>query len=337
MRLAAVIPCYRCSRHAAEVVSAALDAFDHVFVIDDCCPERTGDLIEKSFASQLVTVLRNPENQGVGGATIAGYRAALKAGYDIIIKMDGDGQMDPEFIPALLAPIVSGEADYTKGNRFYRKRDMKRMPVTRLMGNSFLSLLNKASSGYWNVMDPTNGFTALGRIAAREVEWSKVSKRYFFESDLLFRLNIARAVVQDVPMPARYGTENSNLRVFRAIPTFLMGHLRNGIRRFFYTYILRDFSVGTVHTIGGLILFVFGLTFGTITWWHSAVSGQDTSVGTVMIAMLPIILGFQLLLNALAFDIANVPTRPLQRILSSPPRRRVTDNPQLELKDWRRR
>lgn len=333
MRLAAIIPCYRCRAQAVEVVTAALDNFHHVFVVDDCCPEHTGELIEASFSGRAVTVLRNPDNQGVGGATIAGYRAALKAGYDVLVKIDGDGQMDPAYFPALLQPILAGEADYTKGNRFYRKRDLKRMPVTRLIGNSILSLLSKASSGYWNVMDPTNGFTALSRAAAREIEWPKVSRRYFFESDLLFRLNIARAVVQDVPIPARYGEENSNLRVFRAIPTFLAGHLGNGVRRFFYSYIVRDFSAGTVQALGGALLFGFGLAFGALAWWRSADSGQDTSVGTVMIATLPIILGFQLLLAALAFDIANVPTRPLQRILSLPPKRRVTDSPQLELDD----
>jgi hypothetical protein len=248
----------------------------------------------------------------------------MDAGFDVLVKIDGDGQMDLAYLPALLQPILAAEADYAKGNRFYRKRDLKRMPVTRLLGNSILSMLNKLSSGYWNVMDPTNGYTALSRVAAREVEWRKVANRYFFESDLLFRLNIARAVVQDVPIPSRYGEENSNLRVWRSIPTFLVGHLRNFVKRFFYSYVVRDFSVGSLQAIGGSALFLFGVTFGAITWWQSHGRGEDTPVGTVMLATLPIILGFQLLLAALGYDIANVPTRPLQRILFVPPKRLAT-------------
>ena len=336
MKVAAIIPCYRVANHVVEVVSAALERLDHVFIVDDACPEGTGDLISATFPADRVTVLRHPDNRGVGGATITGYRAAIKAGYDVLVKIDGDGQMDPAYLPALLQPVLSADADYAKGNRFYRKRDLKRMPATRILGNSMLSLLNKASSGYWNVMDPTNGFTALSRTAAQEIEWSKISNRYFFESDLLFRLNIARAVVQDVPIPARYGEENSSLRILPAVPTFLFGHVRNFVKRFFYNYIVRDFSVGTVHAIGGAILFVFGVTFGAIAWAHSARTGQDTPVGTVMVAALPIILGFQLLLAALSFDIASAPTRPLQRILFIPPERRLADSDPLPLGKRRR-
>jgi glycosyltransferase involved in cell wall biosynthesis len=318
MKIAAIIPCYRVRGQVAEVVAGALERVDHVFVVDDCCPEGTGDLVESTFSGAAVTVLRHDKNKGVGGATITGYKTALAAGYDVLVKIDGDGQMDLDYLPALIQPIISGEADYTKGNRFYRKRFLQRMPVVRLLGNSMLSMLNKASSGYWNLMDPTNGYTALSRVAAREIEWWKVANGYFFESDLLFRLNISRAVVQDVPIPARYGQENSSLSVYGAIPRFLLGHVRNVLRRYFYNYLLRDFSVGTVHSLLGAALFLFGVIFGIYAWSRSIETGQDATVGTVMLATLPIILGFQLLLAALSFDIANIPTKPLQRILAPP-------------------
>jgi dolichol-phosphate mannosyltransferase len=335
MKVAAIIPCYRVANHVVDVVAEALERLDHVFVVDDCCPENSGDLIASAFPDERVTVLRHTENRGVGGATITGYRAAIRAGYDVLVKIDGDGQMDLGHLPALLQPVLSAEADYTKGNRFYRKRDLKCMPFTRLLGNSILSLLNKASSGYWNVMDPTNGFTALSLTAAREIEWPKVSEGYFFECDVLFRLNIARAVVQDVPIPSRYGEENSSLSIPMAVPTFLFRHVRNFAKRFFYSYIVRDFSVGTIHSIAGAILFTFGITFGAITWVQNASRGQDTSVGTVMVATLPIILGFQLLLAALSFDIASTPTRPLQRILFVPRERRGNNGASLPRGDGR--
>ena len=238
--------------------------------------------------------------------------------------------------PALLQPLLRSRPITPRATASIESAISNACRSPRIFGNSMLSVLNKASSGYWNVMDPTNGFTALTRTAAQEIEWSKVATRYFFESDLLFRLNTARAVVQDVPIPSRYGDENSNLQIRWAIPTFFVGHLRNCVKRFFYSYIVRDFSVGTVHAICGAILFLFGVTFGAIAWMQSARSGQDTSVGTVMVSALPIIIGFQLLLAALSFDIANVPTRPLGRILYLPAEPRSADSDPIPLKKRQR-
>ena len=155
-----------------------------------------------------VRVLRHARvNRGVGGATITGYRAALADGADIVVKLDGDGQMDAREIPRLVAPIVQGHADYAKGNRFHELDYLRTMPRVRLFGNSLLSLVNKVASGYWNVMDPTNGFTAIHRERCSQLPLDKIDRGYFFESDMLFRLYTIRAVVRDVPMPARYGGE----------------------------------------------------------------------------------------------------------------------------------
>jgi glycosyltransferase involved in cell wall biosynthesis len=296
------------------VVEGVLSKVEHVFVVDDCCPDRSGELVRETFAGDKVTVLQHRENQGVGGATVTGYEAAFAAGYEIAVKLDGDGQMDPEYIPELVRPIVAGEADYTKGNRFYHREYLTRMPNLRLVGNSALSLMAKGSSGYWNIMDPTNGYTAIHAVAAREINLAKVDRRYFFESDMLFRLNIARAVVKDVPMPAIYGTETSNLSIGQVLLEFPFKHVRNLLKRFGYNYLLRDVSVGTLQAVVGLCLFVFGVTFGSMKWIENAALDRDTPVGTVMVATLPVILGFQLLLAALSFDIANVPTRPIRKM-----------------------
>ena len=315
MKLAAVIPCFRVRRHIVSVVEGVLPHVDHVFVVDDCCPERTADLVMAMFPSDRVTVLRHRTNRGVGGATVTGYSAAFAAGYEIAIKLDGDGQMDPGYIRDLVQPILAKEADYTKGNRFYQREHVAKMPTIRMFGNSVLSLMTKVSSGYWNVMDPTNGFTAIHAVAAGEVDLAKVDRRYFFESDILFRLNIARAVVMDVPMPAIYGLETSNLPIGSVLLEFPFKHIRNFFKRFAYNYLVRDFSVGTIQALAGLVLTVFGVTFGAISWARNAAAERDTPVGTVILATLPIILGFQLLLAALSFDIGNMPSRPIQKIL----------------------
>jgi len=319
MKLAAVIPCFRVRRHIVAVVEGVLQHVDHVFIIDDCCPELTGDLVLATFPADQVTVLRHRENQGVGAATVTGYSAAFAAGYEVAIKLDGDGQMDPGYIPDLVQPLLAREADYTKGNRFYQREHLTKMPTVRMFGNSVLSLMTKFSSGYWNIIDPTNGFTALHAVAAQEVDLAKVDHRYFFESDMLFRLNIARAVVKDVPMPAIYGLEHSNLSIGHVLLEFPVKHLRNLLKRFAYNYLVRDFSVGTIQAVAGLALTVFGITFGAVSWIRNAEAARDTPVGTVILATLPIILGFQLLLAALSFDIANIPTRPIQKILRPRP------------------
>jgi dolichol-phosphate mannosyltransferase len=321
MKIAAIIPCYRVREHIVAVVADVLEHVHHVFVVDDRCPEGTGDLVAREFPADKVSVIRHTENKGVGGATVTGYVAALARDYEILIKVDGDGQMDPALIPDLVAPILAGKADYTKGNRFYRRDYLKQMPGVRLIGNSMLSLVTKASSGYWNIMDPTNGFTALHSIAAQELEMDKLARRYFFESDVLFRLNISRAVVRDVPMPASYGDEKSNLKIGRVLFDFPVRHIKNLFKRFLYNYIIRDFSAATIETLLGGAMFVFGVVFGTASWIESTVTERGTPVGTVMLATLPIILGFQLLIAALSFDVSSVPSEPLQTILGKQKRR----------------
>src|SRR5688572_26336234 len=220
--IAVVIPCYRVRRHILQVI-AGLPAqvegapIDLVLVVDDACPEGSGEHVHQHCADPRVVVLRHERNGGVGAAVVTGYREALARGATIVVKLDGDGQMDPALLPDLLAPLLRGEADYTKGNRFFDVEVVGRMPMARLLGNAVLSFMSKASSGYWTLFDPTNGYTALHAAALRRLPLEKLSPRYFFETDLLFRLNTVGAVVEDVPMPALYGEESSNLRVAREI------------------------------------------------------------------------------------------------------------------------
>jgi len=311
MQVAIVIPSYRVTRDIVGVVKGVLDIADAIYVVDDKCPDGSGDLVERSGFPARVKVLRHTVNQGVGGAVITGYRAAMADGYDVVVKIDGDGQMDPANIPALLEPILDLEADYTKGNRFFKIDDLEQMPAMRLFGNAVLSFVSKVSSGYWHVMDPTNGFTAIHVSALAMLDLDKISKTYFFESDMLFRLNIIRAVVRDVNMAAKYGEEESNLRIMRVITHFPPLYLRNFGKRFFYNYILRDLNIGSIESlIGGLLLLV-GVGWGLANWLAYAAAGQLAPLGTIMIATLSIILGVQFLLAALSFDVSNIPKRSI--------------------------
>lgn len=208
VKKAIVIPAYKVSETIVDVINSIPDDVDEVIVVDDACPESSGRIAEGSGRKNLL-VLYHDNNQGVGGAVITGYKKALELGCDIIIKMDGDGQMDPAYIQSLIEPLINNKADYAKGNRFRDFNALKSMPKVRLFGNSTLSFLVKFSSGYWNVMDPTNGYTAIHRRALDRLNLEKMSKRFFFESDMLINLNIINAVVQDIPIPARYTGEKS--------------------------------------------------------------------------------------------------------------------------------
>ena len=256
-------------------------------------------------------------NQGVGGAVVTGYRRALADGYKVIVKMDGDNQMDPAHLPALVAPLLRGHADYAKGNRFFDVYSLNTMPTVRLLGNAGLSFLLKAVTGYWDIMDPTNGYTAIHRVALSRLPLDQIDRRYFFESDMLFRLATIRAVVQDIPMPAIYGDEVSNLKISRVLLDFPWKCAVRIFKRFFYRYILQDFNIGSVETIVGLVMLLFGGVFGIWHWIVSVNSGQVASAGTVMIAILPIVVGVQLLLSAISFDITNRPSQSLQLSLSA--------------------
>jgi dolichol-phosphate mannosyltransferase len=316
--LAVVIPCYRVAKHVAGVLKAIGPEVDRIYCVDDACPEQSRLVIEKASAEDSrIRCLVHQQNQGVGGAVVTGYRQAIKDGADVIVKLDGDGQMDPTRIPGLIEPILRGEADYVKGNRFFHLEGLRSMPVLRLIGNAGLSFLSKLSTGYWDLFDPTNGYTAIHAALVRELPLGKLSRRYFFESDILFRLNVLRAVVTEVPMSARYADEESNLSVLKTLVQFPLYHLRNCWKRIFYNYFLRGFSMASVNLVAGLALLIFGVVFGVTKW----VGGIETSVlatpGTVMLAGLPVLLGCQILLNFVAFDMANIPHNPIHQRLQS--------------------
>jgi len=187
-RIAVVIPSYKVTKHILGVIGRIGTEVTHIFVVDDCCPDGSGDLVEKECKDPRVTVLRNSVNRGVGGSVLAGYQAAIACDVDCIVKIDGDGQMRPELLMSFVTPVLNREADYTKGNRFFRVEDVVTMPRVRLFGNAVLSFMNKFSSGYWGLFDPTNGYTAISGAVAAQLPFDKISSRYFFESDMLFRL-----------------------------------------------------------------------------------------------------------------------------------------------------
>ncbi len=309
--VAVVVPCYRETAHILDVLARVGPEVGRIIVVDDACPDGTGRKVREQNRDPRVEVLFHDTNQGVGGATITGYRRALEIGSDIIVKLDGDGQMDPELIPTLIKPLCAGEADYAKGNRFRDLDGLSTMPPVRLIGNIALSFATKVSSGYWDLFDPTNGFTAIHARVARILPLTKISRSFFFESDMLFRLYLLRAVVVDVPMRARYGGEQSTLRIPQVIGEFALKHQCNTAKRILHTYFLGNFTAASIELVFGSLLFLFGTGFGLWQWNVSIASGIPATAGTVVLAALPVILGVQLLIAFLHYDIGNIPRRPI--------------------------
>lgn len=310
-KIAVIIPTYRALAHILGVINRIGPEVTRIYVVDDCCPEKSGEFVIAGCEDKRVSVVMHLENQGVGGAVMTGYKAAIDDGMNLLVKIDSDGQMDPALICDFIYPITTGEADYTKGNRFYDIEKVRSMPKVRLFGNAVLSLMCKLSSGYWNLFDPTNGFTAIHADVARRLPLNKISRRYFFETDILFRLNTLRAVVVDVPMDAKYGDEVSNLKISKIIGEFFIKHVRNFFKRIFYNYYLRDMSLASIELPLGIVLFNFGLIYGACQWLQASLAGVATPAGTVMLAALPLLMGLQLILAFISYDISTIPQRPI--------------------------
>lgn len=308
--VAVLIPAYRAEKHILKVLAAIPHFVSLIIVVDDCSPDRTAEMV-RGCTDPRIYLVSHQTNQGVGGATLTGYQKAVELGAEILVKMDGDGQMDPDYLVPLIAPILMNQTDYTKGNRFLRADQIKVMPLIRRIGNAGLSFLTKAASGYWNIFDPTNGYTAIHASIIPLLETDKLHRRYFFESSMLIQLGIIRAVIQDVEIPAKYQDEVSSLSEWKALFEFPPRLLAGFLRRLLVQYFVRDFGVFSMLLVSGLGFSAFGLLFGLYHWNLSAITLTIASTGTVMIAVLPLILGSQLLIQSMIVDMQNIPSEPL--------------------------
>jgi glycosyltransferase involved in cell wall biosynthesis len=310
IKISIVIPCYNVSKHIESVINGIPSEVLFIIVVNDCSSDSTQSKIEQIAGNNSkVHILNHSINQGVGGAMISGYKKSLELGADITIKMDGDGQMDPTNIKKLVQPLIEGKADFTKGNRFRDLKSLKAMPPVRRMGNLGLSFLIKAASGYWNIFDPTNGFTAIKNEVLSEINLSKLHKRYYFETSMIAELYFSNVVICDVPMKAKYGEEISGLSSIKTLFEFPPKLFVTFLRRLILKYFLFDFNLGSLYLLTGIPVFLYGCIFGLIKFEQYGKLGTAAPTGTVVIPTLLIILGFQLLLSGLAFDVNNYPKK----------------------------
>jgi len=308
MIITVVIPCYNVSKHIEDVIRKLPQEVNWVIAVNDCSKDDTEKILSGLKEENKKVIFINHEtNQGVGGAMITGFKKSIELNSDITIKIDGDDQMDSSYIPALIKPIIDNKADYTKGNRFRDFKALRQMPVLRRTGNLGLSFCIKAASGYWNIFDPNNGFVAISNEMLKMININKIHKRYFFESSMLIELYHSDAVIQEIPMKARYGDEVSHLSLTRALFGFPPKLLKAFIRRILLRYFLFDFNIASLYILFGVPLFIAGLVYGIVNYIEYGSSHTPAPTGTVVIPTLLIIMGFQLLLSATSFDISNYP------------------------------
>ena len=310
--IAAIIPAYRVENEIESVLRSLPDYLHHIIVVDDASPDKTSERVTRlANGDSRIVLIRHERNQGVDGAMVTGFRKALELGAQIVVKVDGDGQMDPSHLPSLIEPLILGKADYAKGNRFRDFVSLQKMPWIRRVGNMALGFLSKAATGYWNVFDPTNGFLGIRAEVLAQLPLHSVDKTYFFETSMLANLYLIGAVIRDVPMPARYQGEVSSLVIHRVMLEFPFKLLSTFLRRMWLKNFIYDFSMVSIYLIFGLPLFFFGLGYGTVQWIHYAHLGQAAPTGTVMLPTLSVLLGIQFLLSAVEIDLRSVPCEPV--------------------------
>jgi len=302
--IAVVIPCYKVEKQIQKVVSEIPDYITSIILVNDVSPDKTGEILDKlALENSKITVLHHCKNQGVGGAMISGFQEALKQNQEVVIKIDGDGQMDVSYFNSMLKAVFEGKYDFVKGNRFFDQKMLRKMPAIRRIGNIGMGFLIKMASGYWNIFDPTNGFFCIHASILRKIDFNRISKRFFFESSLLIELYYTGAKIKDIAMPAIYAEEKSNLSIWNTLFTFPPKLFKSFLRRIWLRYFIYDFNIGSLYIFFGIPLFFFGLIFGIIKWIHYAGLQTAAPTGTIMIAVLSLVLGFQMVLAAIQYDI----------------------------------
>lgn len=299
------MPAYNEAAHVGDVVRTMPEFVDDIVVVDDCSSDGTSEAALAPNDPRL-TLIRHDPNQGLGGSLVDAHKKALELGGDIMVVMAGDGQMDPAYLPDLLRPILEDGYDFTKGNRFFGLGSYAGMPGYRVFGNVALTFMTKVATGYWDMFDPQNGYTATTRHASERIDWDRIVRDYSFENDVLAELGIMRARIRDVDIPAVYGEEISGIKLRKVIPSLVRTLWKALWRRFWLLYVVRSFSPVALFLFTGSLMLLWSLVYGV--WVIVATWGPPVaSTGTVMLAVLPFLLGFQLTLAAFVLDIMNTP------------------------------
>lgn len=306
--IAVVVPAFNEEALIERTIAEMPGYVDAIIVVDDASTDGTAGRVEKLITRDpRLTLIRNERNQGKGSCVVQGLGQCLESGFSITALMDGDNQMPAEHLASLLDAIIDGGLDAAKGNRFIASpQALSTMPRYRLVGNILLTLMTKLASGYWSIFDSQNGFWAIRTATLGRLELQRLARRYDLENSLLINLNIIGARVRDVAIPARYGDEKSKIRIWRVTPRIMITLLGGLLQRLLYRYVLYNFHPVALFLLAGIPLVLWGMGFGVYVV-ITALGEPVATTGTVMLAVLPFLVGYQLLLAAFVLDILSEP------------------------------
>jgi glycosyltransferase involved in cell wall biosynthesis len=300
-RVAVVVPAHEEEALIAATIGGIPSLVDRIYVVDDGSGDATAERARDS-GDVRVEVISHERNQGVGAATVTGYRRALVDGFDVIAVMNGDNQMDPADLPELVRPVARGEVDYTKANRLFTGQAWELIPRTRYLGNAVLSMLTKIASGYWHVADSQSGYTVISREMLGQLELDRVYTNYGFPNDMLVHLNVWNARVRDVPSRPVYGVgERSGIRYRHVVPKISWLLLKGFFRRLWEKYVIRDFHPLVFFYLFGMLATAAGVILGLVVVGFR-LAGNQFTVGTVVLIALLVLSGSQFTLFAMWFD-----------------------------------
>lgn len=306
-KISVSIPIYNEENFIIPTLEGIPEFIDLIVINDDCSKDNSVKIVkEYQKKDKRIILIENTINKGKGTGLLNCHNKAVEEGCDIIISIDGDNQMDTNYMPVLLDKIIDDGYAYTKGNRFFHVAELRQMPRFRLVGNAFVSLLAKLCTGYWSISDPLNGYTAIKTLTYTELDHSKFAKGFDIEVSILNELALINAKVKDVFIPAKYGEEVSDIRLVGDTLKTTRSLLKGFLRRIFVKYILLNFSPIALFYITGFLLVLWGVIFGLFVTIIS-LGPKSTTTATVMLSVVPFILGVQLILQAITLDINNEP------------------------------
>lgn len=306
LRVAAILPCYNEEKLIAKTITTLPDFVDDIIAVDDKSTDDTWKIIsDLSKRDKRVAPIHLDANEGIGGAYVHGFDYALEHKADLIFTMAGDAQCNQNYMSNMIDTLIDQNLDYVKANRFVHLEELKQMPTFRRVGNTVITILTKFSSGYYSIFDSQNGYGVFKRATLERLPFEHIGRRYDYENTLLIALAIMGAKVKDEPVPAIYGDEVSTIPVFKTTMRALKVVWKGFWRRMYYKYVVVNFHPIALFLFSGLLTLGFGVGFGIFLAIDRIVTHTPPSTGSVMIAVLPIILGFQLLLSAITMDMNN--------------------------------
>lgn len=281
-----VVPAHNEEKQISGMLAGIPDLIDKIVVVNDCSKDRTSEVVQGVARNRpAVVLIDHPKNLGVGGAIATGYKWARDNDMDVAVVMAGDGQMDPQDLPAILNPVVNGEVDYSKGNRLSTGEAYRKIPKVRYFGNAALSFLTKIASGYWHVADSQTGYTAINKKALHAINWDQMYPRYGQPNDVLVRLNVYDMKVRDVAVKPLYNIgETSGIKIRKVVFTISWLLMCLFLWRMKEKYIIRNFHPLVFFYFLGFMFFIATVLLSvrlSMYWYFTGVIPSINALATM--------------------------------------------------------